>query len=136
MNKSRLLAVLIFALVVPITIACAHERVGKPLPEVSGKVMEYPSVTAALQALHARPDVLFSTESGWTIATDEAHYTIWSFAPRGYPAYPAVAKRYVVPQKSGSIVKMNVYCEASKDACDDLVRTFSRMAPRRKSNGM
>jgi len=116
-----------FALVVPITIARADEREGKPLPEVSGDVIEYTSVAAALQALQARPDVHFSTENGWTIATDEAHHTIWSFAPRGYPAYPAVVKRFVVPRKTGSIVNMNVYCEASKDACDDLVRTFSRM---------
>ena len=66
-------------------------------------------------------------ENGWLIATDEAAYTIWSFAPQGYPAYPAVVKRQVVPKGTGSVITMSVHCEASKSDCDDLVRTFSQM---------
>lgn len=90
-----------------------------------GARVRYSTVAAALKGLHARPNVNFSTENGWTIATDETAYTIWSFAPASYPAYPAVVKRQVVSQGSGSSISIEVSCEASKIACDDLVRTFA-----------
>jgi hypothetical protein len=107
------------------------DRAGRPddtpLPEATGPVIEYPSVAAALQGLHARPDVVFRTENDWTVATDEKAYTVWSFVPPSSPAYPAVVKRRVVPDGTGSAIATDVLCEASKAACDDLVRTFSRM---------
>ena len=99
----------------------------EPLPEASGSTIGYPSVAAALKALHAQPDVVFTTQNGWTIATDDAAYTVWSFTPPNYPAYPAVVKRQVVSETSGSTIRTSVHCEASKAACDDLVRTFSQM---------
>ena len=97
------------------------------LPETESSTIGYDTVAAALQDLRSRPGVIFTTENGWTIATDKAAYTIWSFAPEDYPAYPSVVKRSVVSEGTGSIMKMDVHCEASKTACDDLVRTFSRM---------
>jgi hypothetical protein len=97
------------------------------LPEVPNSTIGYATVAAALADLRTRPGVVFTTENRWVIATDEAAYTIWSFAPQDYPAYPAVVKRWVIPQGTGSIMKMEVLCEASKAACDDLYRTFSRM---------
>jgi hypothetical protein len=87
----------------------------------------YDTVAEALAAVRSKSGVVFTTENGWLIATDEAAYTIWSFAPPGYPAYPAVVKRQVIAQGSGSQIKMTVLCEASKEACDDLVRTFANM---------
>ena len=111
----------------PDAMADAGQSDPAPLPEATATSIEYPSVAAALQALHARPDVAFTTESGWTIATDEAAYTIWSFAPPSYPAYPAMVKRQASPQGTGSSIVLSVHCEASKAACDDLVRTFSQM---------
>lgn len=98
-----------------------------PLPEVEHSAVGYETVAKTLEALRSKSGVVFTMENGWLIATDEAAYTIWSFAPQGYPAYPAVVKRQVVPQGSGSAIQMNVHCEASKEACDDLVRTFSKM---------
>jgi hypothetical protein len=109
------------------TAARATQPREKPLAEAAGPVIEYPSVAAALLGLHARRDVVFTMENGWTIATDEVRYTIWSFAPSDYPAYPAVVKRQVIPQGTGSSIEMSVQCEASKAACDDLVRIFSKM---------
>jgi hypothetical protein len=35
--------------------------------------------------------------------------------------------RKVVAQGAGSVIHMNVLCEASKEDCDDLVRTFADM---------
>jgi hypothetical protein len=115
------------AAMLPVAIAHAGQPDPAPLPEAAETAIEYPSVAAALQGLHARPNVVFTTESGWTIATDEAAYTIWSFAPPSYPAYPAMVKRQVIPQGTGSSIVMSAHCEASKPACDDLVRTFSQM---------
>jgi hypothetical protein len=89
--------------------------------------MGYATVAAALEGLRSRPGIVFTTQNGWTIATDEAAYTIWSFAPPDYPAYPAVVRRRVIPDGAGSQIQMSVMCEASKPACDDLVRTFADM---------
>ncbi len=111
----------------PAAIAHGGQPGPAPLPEASETAIEYPSVEAALKALRARPGIVFTTERGWLIATDEADYTIWSFAPPEYPAYPAMVKRHVAPQGSGSSVVMSVHCEAAKAACDDLVRTFAQM---------
>ena len=97
-----------------------------PLPEGAISI-EYPTVSDALAGLRAKPGIVFTTENGWLIATDDAAYTIWSFAPRGYPAYPAVVKRWVIPKQIGSEIRMDILCEASKQACDDLVRTFAKI---------
>ena len=97
-----------------------------PLPEAATSI-EYQTVSDALTALRAKPGVVFTTEKGWLIATDEGAYSIWSFAPQGYAAYPAVVKRWVIPKQVGSDKRMDVLCEASKVACDDLVRTFAKM---------
>ena len=97
-----------------------------PLPEGETS-SEYRTVSEALTALRAKPGVVFTTENGWLIATDEAAYSIWSFAPQGYAAYPAVVKRWVIPKQVGSEIRMDVLCEASKASCDDLVRTFAKM---------
>lgn len=98
-----------------------------PIPEASASTIGYDTVAAALTDLRSRRSVVFTTENGWLIATDDAAYTFWSFAPQSYPAYPAVVKRQVIPRGTGSRVEMNVLCEASKAACDELVRTFERM---------
>ena len=97
-----------------------------PLPEGETNI-EYQTVSQALTALRAKPGIVFTTENGWLVATDEEAYSIWSFAPRGYAAYPAVVKRWVIPKEVGSEMRMDVLCEASKAACDDLVRTFAKM---------
>ncbi len=97
-----------------------------PLEEGKSSI-EYHSVADARAALRVKPGVVFTSENGWLIATDEKAYTIWSFAPQGYPAYPAVVKRWVIPKQIGSEIRMDALCEASKPACDDLVRTFAKM---------
>jgi hypothetical protein len=107
--------------------SAAGQATSEPLPEASQSTVGYESVAEALKVLRSESGVVFTTENGWLIATDEAAYTIWSFAPQDYPAYPAVVKRQVVARGSGSSIHMNILCEASKIACDDLVRTFSEM---------
>jgi len=100
------------------------------LPEQRESTVGYPTVAAALAGLHARSAVEFSSHNGWTIATDNAALTMWSFAPASDPAYPAVVKRQVTHDGGGTDIKTNVLCEASKQACDTLVRRFEQLAPK------
>jgi hypothetical protein len=98
-----------------------------PLPEAPDSGIEYKSVAEALKALRARPNVEISVQGDWTIVDEPANYTLWSFAPKGHAAYPAVVKRHVV-QKDGVVsIKTDVICEATKTACDALVREFMQM---------
>lgn len=127
-SKTRYIAVVVIAsLSALIAPARADQPAAAPLSETMGSSVGYDTVASALADLRTRPDAAFTTENGWLIATQEAVYAIWSFAPKGYSAYPAVVKRQVTPNGSGSSVEMSVLCEASKTACDELVRTFARM---------
>jgi len=103
-------------------------RAAPPLSEQPQSTVGYPTAAAALAALHAKPGVEFSTQDGWTIATDADTNTVWSFPPERDPAYPAVVKRQLTAAPNGAVdVHMDVLCAASKTACDDLVRAFERM---------
>lgn len=95
-----------------------------PLPEAGENTIGFASVEAALAALHARPDVTWSTRDGWLVAMDPRGPTTWSFPPKGHPAYPSAVKRTIVNGPDGADVNTDVHCEASKAACDDLVRSF------------
>ena len=125
--RERSFLILLLAAVVPGAMAHADQVDQSAIPEAEHSTTGYPSVAAASQALHASPNVVFTTENGWTIATDRANYAIWSFAPSTSPAYPAVVKRQVVREGTQTSIHMSVQCEASKAACDDLVRTFTQM---------
>lgn len=98
-----------------------------PVPEQPRSTVGYQSVSAAMEALRLRPGVMFEVQNGWTIATDEATWTIWSFAPPEDPAYPSVVKRTLLQNGPGVAMSIDVQCEARKAACDDLVRTFGRL---------
>lgn len=90
----------------------------------------YKTVAQALASLKQMKDVSFSEVRGWTIATDEAHLTVWSFAPKTDPSYPAVVKRMVISTGSGSKVTLSVLCEADKASCANLVREFANTSSR------
>ncbi|MBI1684743.1 DUF4019 domain-containing protein [Caulobacter hibisci] len=98
-----------------------------PLPEAEGDTIGYPTVAAALDALRSKRGVVISTQNGWTIADDSAAMTIWSFPPVGHPAYPSAVKRQVEGRGRGAQLNMSIQCEASKSACDDLVRAFQAL---------
>jgi hypothetical protein len=98
-----------------------------PLPETPRSSIEYKSVAEALQALRSKPNVEISMQSDWTIIDEPANYTLWSFAPKGHAAYPAVVKRRVVQDDAGVSIKTDVICETTKAACDALVSEFMQM---------
>lgn len=47
----------------------------------------------ALTDLRAKPGVVVRVEGHWTIAEERKEFVMWSFAPAGHPAYPAIIKR-------------------------------------------
>ena len=99
-----------------------------PLPETQDNVIGYRTVAEALAALQQRKDVQISTVRGWMIITDSENRTVWSFAPEGYPAHPAVVRRIVRARADGgSDIVTSVLCEATKVACDQMVREFDAM---------
>ncbi len=117
---------LILALVAFAPLAAAQDQA--PVPEQPGSTIGYPNVAAALRALKARGDVDISDHDGWTMVSDKAAATIWSFPPATDPAYPSAVKRELLQQPDGAFaIRMNILCEASKAACDDLVKKFQAL---------
>jgi hypothetical protein len=97
-----------------------------PLPEAQSNI-EYKSVSEAMAALRAKTGTEISLQNNWTIVSEPALHVIWSFAPEGNSAYPSVVKR-VLTQNDGKIgIEMGVICQASKNACDGLVREFIQL---------
>ena len=95
----------------------------------------YPSVAAALADLHSKPEVIFREEAGWIIAEDRSHYTLWSFATEGDPAYPSAVKRTAVQEAGGNVtMNMNILCESTQDACDKMVANFNELNERARES--
>lgn len=98
-----------------------------PIPEQEDGGVGYKTVDEAMAALRAKEGVEIRIQQGWTIATDRAANTIWSFSPREYPAHPAVVKRALVERNGQIFVNMSVLCQAPKIPCDNLVHDFQLM---------
>jgi hypothetical protein len=107
------------------TIAFADGPSPRSFSEPKSSDIGYKTVAEALASLKQMKGASFSSVRGWTIVTDEAHLTVWSFAPKSDPSYPAVVRRMVISTGSGSKVTLDVLCEADKASCDNLVREFS-----------
>lgn len=103
------------------------QALSSPLPEADRPTIGYASVAEALTALKSRRDVTFTVQDGWTVVTDPSGPAVWSFPPKGHPAYPSAVKRLVENRSGGAYVDMSVQCEASKPACDALVRSFEAL---------
>jgi hypothetical protein len=48
-----------------------------------GEAPEYPTATAALNALRGKSGVNISMQSGWTVIEDKSTLSLWSFTLRG-----------------------------------------------------
>jgi hypothetical protein len=108
-------------------VAVADDLAPGPLPESTPSTVGFRTVAEALTSLKGRKDVSASTQGGWLIFSDNIQSTIWSFSQAGYPAYPAVVKRVLHQNGNGISLEMSILCEATKDACDQLVRDFDAM---------
>src|ERR1700733_7274123 len=61
------------------TAAVADGRPPGSLPAAKTPDIGYRTVAEALAALRLMKDASFSVVRGWTIVSDEAHLTVWSF---------------------------------------------------------
>ena len=105
-----------------------------PLPEANASTIGYKTVADALAALEANPNVQISVQGGWTIASDEGTKTIWSFAPKNDPSYPSAVKRTMKEHDGRVFVDMNILCQTSKPACDQLVLQFRQLNDRMRES--
>jgi hypothetical protein len=87
-------------------------------------------VQAALDAMKAKPGVEVSDQGGWTIVTDPAANTLWSFTPASHPAHPAAVKRTFVSRDGTLYLEMGALCQASQVACDNLMDEFNKLNDR------
>lgn len=123
-NNSELQALLVWRLVAR---NCPNYS-PQPLPETLADGIEYGSVAEAYAAVTARAGIETKTENGWTVIAGEASLSVWSFAPKGAPTYPAVIKRWVESaEENASRASMAMRCDADKRVCDAL---FEEMALR------
>jgi hypothetical protein len=106
----------------------------KLLPETANPSIGYATVEKAFSALSGKTGVQISVQGGWTIASDKEAKTIWSFTPKDHPAHPSVVKRTIAERDGSIYVDMNILCEASKAACDQLVSEFNDLNDRAKQN--
>jgi hypothetical protein len=99
----------------------------KPLAEKSASTIGYSSVAKALAGVSSRPGIHRFIQDGWIILEDKAAHTVWSFAPEGSPPFPAAVRRRAVSGNGGTHIEMDVLCQATKEACDDMVAGFKKL---------
>jgi hypothetical protein len=82
----------------------------------------FASVRAAYTALSARSDAIVDDQTGWTrIALPGSDgLTVWSFAPRGHPAFPALVRRDVLSRDGVPTLVTRFLCEGRRAACETL----------------
>lgn len=98
----------------------------EPLPGTVSDGIEYRTVAEARAAVAAREGIETKVENGWTVIAHRASFSVWSFAPEGAPTYPAVIKRWAVPNGTdNSAASIAMICESRKSACDAV---FDEMA--------
>ena len=108
----------------------------QPIEESPGtaKSLGYATVAGALTSLKAKSGVSVSVTKpdGWTIIAEPAPVNaVWSFAPVGHYAYPAVVRRAVTRDSAGHVsMEMTALCEAAKEPCDRLMREFQQLNDR------
>lgn len=100
------------------------------VPESPGTDIGYASPQAALAALRDAPGVRMHEENGWIVIADQANNAIWSIASATNRAYPTAVKRSFVERDGGVVLDMKVSCGATKDVCDQVVRSFQELTAR------
>jgi hypothetical protein len=96
--------------------------------------IEFKTVAQALTELKARDGngtVVATTEDGWVIINEPLAAAQWSFTPKQHPAYPAVVRR-IIKRGGGAAVSVQTasVCEASTEACAQLLRDFDALNER------
>jgi len=71
----------------------------------------------------------FVDQGGWLVGEKriEGGSELWSFVPEDHEAYPSGVQRLITDGEEGLNIDMNIQCDASEQACDDLIKLFSVM---------
>lgn len=118
----------VVAVMLGLLLASCRQSDAPSKDEASFGQIGYPTAAAALEGLRARRDVKFTTQQGWTVVTENGGLTIWTFAPPGHPAHPAVAKRYLTQNDDDSWdMTTLILCGATKTACDKLRDEYAEL---------
>jgi hypothetical protein len=117
--------------------AISHAQALPPGPgsEARESSIGFRSVSGALAALKAKPAVELLERDGWVLVQDrdsETSMALWSFAPVGHPAYPSVVKRRVFERDGSVRIEMDVLCQATEEACEQLVQEFQELTDQMK----
>jgi hypothetical protein len=110
--------------------ALSFAAFAQEIPESPGTDIGYTSPQAALAALKETPGITSHEENGWIVLADKANNTIWSIASEANPAYPTAVKRSFVERHGSVFLDMKVKCGATKDVCDQVVRSFQELTSR------
>lgn len=89
----------------------------------------FANVEEAFEAITQSSEAQVSVQAGWTIATleQDGKYTLWSFAPKNHPAYPAAIKRQIIERDDGIYIDMKALCQSTKESCDHLIEEFKNL---------
>ncbi len=100
-----------------------------PYARAAAPAIDYPSVAAALDALHADPATQFESQDGWVIAaaSERGNPVLWSFTPEGHPAHPAVVKRTALERKGTGYVELDTLCQGPEAECVRLLEQFKQI---------
>ncbi|MFV9616287.1 MAG: hypothetical protein ACNYZG_10045 [Gammaproteobacteria bacterium] len=92
-------------------------------------VIEYSSVSEALEKLKKHPSSNVSQQGGWSIVSlkENGNQVIWFFAPKEHAVHPAVVKKTITVKDSGTETVILTLCEAPKQKCDDLIKQFKNL---------
>lgn len=127
-----------FSIICALTLGGASafaDDVPSQTPTSKPVTIEYPTVAEALNALQSRKDAKsYTAGPGWLVFEIPSEYTIWTFVPKDNAAYPAVVKRVITRDANGVYINMDVLCEASQSACDDLVKQFNQLNDQMKQS--
>lgn len=95
-----------------------------------GDVIGYPSIEAALAALHADPTAQFETQQGWTLVANRegANPVQWFFTPPGHPAHPAVVKRTAIERNGTGFIDLGALCYGPESECFTLIDGFRQQS--------
>ena len=92
----------------------------------SGYKKEGKSVEDTLNDLKNDESFEVYVQGGWTIASSKVG-VMYSFTPSDHPAHPSYVERRVIERDGSIYINMSARCGASKDVCDDLVRSFQEL---------
>jgi hypothetical protein len=108
--------------------AAAKARAKLSTSPVIDPTLGFDTVAAARASLTARKDVVLKpSDDGWLVVVETEPPAVWSFAPPGHPAYPAVFRRSVVEKDGHLLITTKTLCEAARAPCERLLHEFEEL---------